>query len=207
MLHPDIPAKNPFVVYFPDRRDRTSFLTSVALDLGCGTLGSLLGNLGGLSTGGTGSRLGLLCLLLALGLGLLLLALLDGGGTGGLAGLGADGALLLDHVKGETNDGTLGLDGAAGALLGDLLWWGSAIDARRGRLIRWLTDLRDTLLVLATEQNSPGDPAGVLALEEQRLGLSVEETEDLGVTADEDLTPTGVNLATCSSTFRQIKPV
>jgi hypothetical protein len=51
-----------------------------------------------------------------------------------------------------------------------------------------MTDLRDTLLVLATVQDSPGDAAGVLALEEERLGLAVLETEDLGVTTDEDLT-------------------
>jgi hypothetical protein len=50
------------------------------------------------------------------------------------------------------------------------------------------TDLRDTLAVLATEENSPCDAAGVLALQEEGLGLSVLETEDLGVTADEELT-------------------
>lgn len=49
------------------------------------------------------------------------------------------------------------------------------------------TDLRDTLAVLATEENSPCDAAGVLALEEKGLGLSVLETEDLGVTTDEEL--------------------
>lgn len=47
--------------------------------------------------------------------------------------------------------------------------------------------LRDTLLVLATEENSPGNAAGVLALKEQRLGLALLEAEDLGVTADKDL--------------------
>jgi hypothetical protein len=60
------------------------------------------------------------------------------------------------------------LHDAAGALLGDLL--------------------RDTLAVLATEENSPCDAAGVLALEEEGLGLAVLETEDLGVTTDEELT-------------------
>jgi hypothetical protein len=50
------------------------------------------------------------------------------------------------------------------------------------------TDLRDTLAVLATEENSPCDAAGVLALEEEGLGLSVLETEDLAVTTDEQLT-------------------
>lgn len=42
--------------------------------------------------------------------------------------------------------------------------------------------------MLATEENSPCDAAGVLALEEEGLGLAVLETEDLGVTADEELT-------------------
>lgn len=50
------------------------------------------------------------------------------------------------------------------------------------------TNLRDTLLVHAPEQDSPGDSARVLALEEQRLGLAVEEPEDLGVATDIDLT-------------------
>lgn len=39
----------------------------------------------------------------------------------------------------------------------------------------------------APEQDSPGDPAGVLALEKQRLGLAIEESEDLGVAADIEL--------------------
>lgn len=47
--------------------------------------------------------------------------------------------------------------------------------------------LRDTLAVLATEQNSPGDTAGVLALGKQRLGLARAETEDLAVATDKDL--------------------
>lgn len=50
------------------------------------------------------------------------------------------------------------------------------------------THLRDTLAVLATVQDGPGNAAGVLALEEEGLGLSVLETEDLGVTADVELT-------------------
>lgn len=49
------------------------------------------------------------------------------------------------------------------------------------------TNLRDALLVLPAEENGPCDPAGVLALEEEGLGLSVLETEDLGVTADVEL--------------------
>lgn len=59
-----------------------------------------------------------------------------------------------------------------------------------------MTNLVDTLLVLATEKNSPGDPSGVLALKEERLGLSVHEAEDLGVTADKELSLGGVDLAT-----------
>ena len=48
--------------------------------------------------------------------------------------------------------------------------------------------LRDTLAVLAAVENSPGDAAGVLSLEEERLGLSVLESEDLAVAADVDFT-------------------
>lgn len=47
--------------------------------------------------------------------------------------------------------------------------------------------LRDTLLVLSSEEDSPCDPARVLALEEQRLGLAVLETEDLGIATDVEL--------------------
>jgi hypothetical protein len=47
--------------------------------------------------------------------------------------------------------------------------------------------LRDTLSPLATAQNSPCDLAGVLALEEEGLGLSALEAEDLAVRADEEL--------------------
>jgi hypothetical protein len=57
------------------------------------------------------------------------------------------------------------------------------------------TNLVDTLLVLATEQNSPSDPSRVLALQEERLGLSVHEAENLGVTADEELSLGGIDLA------------
>jgi hypothetical protein len=49
------------------------------------------------------------------------------------------------------------------------------------------TDLRDTLAVLATEENSPCDAAGVLALKEKGLGLSTLEAEDLAVATDEQL--------------------
>jgi hypothetical protein len=41
--------------------------------------------------------------------------------------------------------------------------------------------------VLSAVKDGPGDLAGVLALEEERLGLAVLETEDLAVTTDEKL--------------------
>lgn len=47
--------------------------------------------------------------------------------------------------------------------------------------------LRDTLLVLSSEKNSPGNATGVLALEEEGFGLSILEAEDLGVTTDVEL--------------------
>jgi hypothetical protein len=109
--------------------------------------------------------LGLLSTLLALLLLLLILGVLDSLGTSGLTDLGADRALLLDHLKRSTNNGTLVLDGAAGALLGDLL--------------------SNTLAVMATVENSPRNTTGVLALLEKRLRLGRLESEDLGVTTDE----------------------
>lgn len=90
-------------------------------DLGGGTLGTLLADLGALALGGRGGELGLVGLLGGSGSSLLLLALLDGLGAGGGTSLGALRALLLDHIEGSTDDGTLGLDGAAGSLLGNLL--------------------------------------------------------------------------------------
>ena len=48
--------------------------------------------------------------------------------------------------------------------------------------------LRDTLAVLAAEKDGPGDAAGVLALQEERLGLAVLEAEDLAVATDVDFT-------------------
>lgn len=76
-----------------------------------------------LASGALSGSLGLLGLLNALGGSALLLALLDGGLAGSRAGLGALRAALLDDVEGSTNDGTLGLDLAAAAGLGGLLWW------------------------------------------------------------------------------------
>ncbi len=47
--------------------------------------------------------------------------------------------------------------------------------------------LRDTLLVLSSEQDSPCNATGVLALEEERFGLAVLESEDLTITTDVEL--------------------
>ena len=98
-------------------------LTSPCLHLWCGTLGTLLADLGGVASRGRSGALGLLSLLLRLGGGLLLLALLDGGAAGSGTGLGTLAAALLDDVEGGTDDGTLVLDCAAGTLLGDFLLW------------------------------------------------------------------------------------
>jgi len=153
----------------PSAPHKIPLLADTDRGLGARTLGTHLADVPhGLALGGDGGVLGLLSLLSSLGGLLLLLVLLDGLLAGGAAGLGALGTLLLDHVQGSTNDGTLGLDGAARALLGDLL--------------------RDTLAVLATVQNGPRNAAGVLALEEKRLRLAVLEAEDLAVTTDVDLT-------------------
>ena len=50
-----------------------------------------------------------------------------------------------------------------------------------------MTNLRDTLLVLPSEEHCPGNSAGILALEEKRLGLSILESEDLAVATDVEL--------------------
>lgn len=98
------------------------FLTALCGDLHVRSLGTLLALESlSLTLGGTSSVLGLLGLLLTLSSGPLLLSFLDGGGAGGATGLGALCSTLLDHVERGTDDGTLVLDGAASALLGDLL--------------------------------------------------------------------------------------
>jgi hypothetical protein len=51
-----------------------------------------------------------------------------------------------------------------------------------------LAHLRDTLLVLPPEQNGPSNSSRVLALEEERFGLAILESEDLAVAADVQLT-------------------
>lgn len=97
-------------------------LTSARGRLGWCTLCTLLADLAsGLALGGLGGGLSLVGLLGGGGGLLLLLGVLDGGGAGGVAGLRALSAALLDHIEGGTNDGTLGLDGSAGALLGNFL--------------------------------------------------------------------------------------
>lgn len=50
------------------------------------------------------------------------------------------------------------------------------------------TDFRDTLAVLATVKDGPGNSARVLALKEEGLGLSILEAEDLAVATDVQLT-------------------
>jgi hypothetical protein len=144
-------------------------LAGASLDLGLSALGALLADVAlGLALGGDGGVLGLLRLLDGGGSLLLLLALLDGLGAGGAAGLRSLRATLLDHIERGADNGTLGLDGTASALLGNFL--GNA------------------LAVLSSVKDRPGDTAGVLALQEQRLRLAVLEAEDLAVTADIELT-------------------
>jgi len=142
-------------------------LTSRGLDLLWRTLSTHLACDSGVSLCSTGSVLRLLSLLCALGSSSLLLALLDSSLTGGGTGFWSLTATLLDHIEGGTDNSTLRLDGTAGSLLGNFL--------------------RDTLLVLSAEQDSPGNSAGVLALEEEGFGLSILEAEDLGITADVEL--------------------
>lgn len=48
--------------------------------------------------------------------------------------------------------------------------------------------LSDTLLVLATVKDGPGNATRVLALQEKGLGFAVLEAEDLGVATDVELT-------------------
>lgn len=50
------------------------------------------------------------------------------------------------------------------------------------------THLRDTLPVLPPVKRRPGNPPGVLALEEQAFALAILESEDLAVAADVEFT-------------------
>lgn len=143
------------------------------MDLLESTLLLLLGELGR-STGS--SRLGLLSLSGLLGklLGLLVLLQLLISGSLSLSRLLVSS--LLDQFNGSTNNTSLVLDGLSGSLSGGLLG--------------------DTLLVLSSVQNSPSDSSWVLSLLEKRRGLGRLESEDLGVTSDEQSTSTWVDLGT-----------
>lgn len=178
-------------------------------NLGLSTLRALLADDAlGLALAG-GGVLGLVALLGGGGGLLLLLALLDGGGSGGGPRLGSHRSLLLDHIEGGADDGSLRLDGSAGSLLGNFLL--GCVSPRfmhylsiihvasfviqpasivfNVRIGIWDSSyLRDTLAVLSSEKNGPGDATGVLALEEKRLGLAVLESEDLAVASDVEFT-------------------
>ncbi len=47
--------------------------------------------------------------------------------------------------------------------------------------------LRDTLLVLSSEQDGPCNATGILALQEEGFGLAILESEDLAITTDVEL--------------------
>lgn len=128
----------------------------------------------GLST--LGSGLGVL--LLSLGLSELgsLLGLLQSLLSGSLSLSRLLVSLLLDLLQRSTDNGSLVLDGSSGSLLGGLL--------------------RDTLLVVSSVQDGPSNSSWVLSLVEQRGRLGGLESENLGVTSDEQGTSTWVNLGT-----------
>jgi hypothetical protein len=52
--------------------------------------------------------------------------------------------------------------------------------------------------VLSSKEDSPGDAAGVFALEEEGFGFAVLEAEDLAVAADVELALFNVLSANCS---------
>jgi len=108
--------------------------------------------------------------------GTLLLGGVDGRLTSSGSSFGSLVSSLLDHIEGGTDDSSLRLNGTAGALLGNFL--------------------RDTLLVLSSEENGPGNATGVLALKEKGLGFAVLESEDLAVTTDVELALSRVDLLT-----------
>lgn len=145
-------------------------LSGSSLDLGSRALGAELGDLGasGSNMGSLGglSSLGLLLLSLGSSLGVL--------GSGGLSGVGSGVSLLLDHIERSTDNASGGLDGLSGSLLGNLL--------------------SDSLLVLSSVENGPGDSSGVLSLLEERGSLGRVESEDLGVASDKEGTSAGVDL-------------
>ena len=47
--------------------------------------------------------------------------------------------------------------------------------------------LRDTLFVLSSEKDGPGNTTGILALEEERLSLSILKSKDLAITTNIEL--------------------
>lgn len=120
---------------------------------------------------------GNLSLLALLGLGLLLLLGLQNGSiTLSLADLRLLVLALLDILDRGTNNGTAGLNSLVRPALADLL------------------NLAFT--VVTTEKGSPGDLTGVLTLGEKRSRFRGEETEDLRVATDEELTAAGVHTST-----------
>jgi hypothetical protein len=63
--------------------------------------------------------------------------------------------------------------------------------------------------VLSAVKDGPGDLAGVLALEEERFGLAVLETEDLAVTTNVELallhvTQSASRSCPCSCVYRRL---
>jgi hypothetical protein len=106
---------------------RTSIITSSSprlsrrsLHLARRTFRSLLAH--DTTSGLVSSSLRLLGLLLALSSSLLLLGVLDGLLTGGGACFGSLCAAFLDHIERCADNGSLVLDGATGAFLGDFLY-------------------------------------------------------------------------------------
>lgn len=124
-------------------------------------------------------RLGNLYLyLVSLLLGLLRLFLglgsLSGGITSGLTDSRRLITLSNNLFPASTNNSTLEFGGLTGALLGDLL--------------------SGTLLVETTVEDGPVEFTGVLLGEEVGFALTVQETEGLAVSTDENLTVSRVDL-------------
>jgi len=108
-----------------------------------------------------------------------LFSLLGGSGSLGSLALGQTNSLWLftlgdNLLPGGTDDRALNLDSLACALLGNLFG--------------------DTLLVEATEVNSPGELAGILLAHKVGLALLINETRGLAVCSDNELTMAWVDL-------------
>jgi hypothetical protein len=58
--------------------------------------------------------------------------------------------------------------------------------SRKTKLLK-MPYLRNTLLVLSSEKDSPCNATGVLALQEEGFGLAILESEDLAITTDVEL--------------------